>query len=89
MKKNTSNSGEKSLEMEMRPSQGTHKTWQKETAAGGGIRRLMEVPQSRNCQKKWIRKARGGPSEGWISKTALDELGDGIAAPESGSRAGA
>ena len=37
--------------------------------------------------KKWRRKARGGLSEGWISKTASDELGDGIMAPESGSRA--
>ena len=37
--------------------------------------------------KRWRRKARGGPPEGWISKTAPDEPGDGISAPESGSRA--
>ena len=37
--------------------------------------------------KKWRRKAWGGQPKGWISKTVLDELGDGIAVPESGSRA--
>ena len=37
--------------------------------------------------KRWRRKARGGPPEGWISKKAPDEPGDGILAPESGSRA--
>ena len=36
--------------------------------------------------KRWIRRARGGPPEGWISKTAPDVLGDGILAPESGPR---
>ena len=35
----------------MRPSQGTHKTQQKEIATGGGRRRLTEVPWSLNCQK--------------------------------------
>ena len=33
--------------------------------------------------KKWRRKARGGPSEGWISKMAPN--GNGIATLESGS----
>ena len=37
--------------------------------------------------KRWRRKARGGPSEGWISKKAPDERGDGISTPESASRA--
>ena len=37
--------------------------------------------------KRWRRKARGGLSEGWISKTASNEPRDGISAPESGSRA--
>ena len=37
--------------------------------------------------KRWIRRARGGPPEGWISKTTSDEPGDGILAPESGPRA--
>ena len=37
--------------------------------------------------KRWRRKAQGGLSEGWISKTASDEPGDGISAPESGSQA--
>ena len=71
----------------MSPSQGTHKTQQRERAAVGGRRGLMEVPRSRNCQKRWRRKARGGSSEGWISKTAPDEPGDGIVASESGSSA--
>ena len=35
----------------MRPSQCTHKTWQKETVVGGGRRRLTKVPRHRNCQK--------------------------------------
>ena len=37
--------------------------------------------------KRWRKKAQGGPQEGWIRKTALDELGDGIMVPESGSHA--
>ena len=36
--------------------------------------------------KRWIRRARGGPSEGWISKMASDEPRDGISASESGTR---
>ena len=36
--------------------------------------------------KRWRRKARGGPPEGWISKMAPNEPRDGILAPESGSR---
>ena len=36
--------------------------------------------------KRWIRRAWGGPSEGWISKTAPNEPGDGISASESGPR---
>ena len=36
--------------------------------------------------KRWRRKGWGGPSEGWISKTAPDEPGDGISVPESGPR---
>ena len=71
----------------MRPSQGTHKTQQREKAVVGGRRGLTEVLRSRNCQKMWRRKARGGPSKGWISKTAPDEPGDGILVLESGSRA--
>ena len=39
--------------------------------------------------KRWRKKARGGPPEGWINKTASDEPRDGILASESGSRAGA
>ena len=39
--------------------------------------------------KRWIRRARGGPSEGWISKTAPDKPGDGISVPKSGPRASA
>ena len=52
-----------------------------------GRRGLKEVPWSRNCQKRQRRKARGGPPEGLISKTALNEPGDGISVPKSGSRA--
>ena len=37
--------------------------------------------------KRWIRRARGRPPEGWISKTVSDEPGDGISAQESGPRA--
>ena len=37
--------------------------------------------------KRWIRRARGGPPEGWISKTAPDKPGDEISSPESGPRA--
>ena len=37
--------------------------------------------------KKWRRKAQGGPSKEWISKTTPNEPGDGILAAESGSRA--
>ena len=69
----------------MRPSQGKHKTRQSERAVVGGRRGLTEVLWSRNCQKMWRRKARGGPPKGWISKTAPDEPGDGILVPESGS----
>ena len=69
----------------MRPSQGTHKTRQRERAVVGGRRGPTEVSRSQNCQKRWRRKAWGGSPEGWISKTALDKLGDGIAVLESGS----
>ena len=69
----------------MRPSQGTHKTRQRERVVVGGRRGLTEVSRNRNCQKRWRRKARGGPPEGWISKTAPNEPGDGIS-PKSGSR---
>ena len=37
--------------------------------------------------KWWIRRAQGGPPEGWISKMVPDELGDGISASESGPHA--
>ena len=37
--------------------------------------------------KSLIGSARGGPPEGWISKTTPDELGDGISSPKSGPRA--
>ena len=47
------------LDMKKRPSQGTHKTRQRERAA---------VERSRNCQKMWRRKARGGPPKGWITE---------------------
>ena len=33
--------------------------------------------------KRWMRRARGGPSEGWISKTAPDEPSYEISSPES------
>ena len=69
----------------MRHSQGTHKIRQRERAVVGGRRGLTKVPQSRNCQKRWRRKAQGGPPKGWISKTAPNEPGHGIAALESGS----
>ena len=36
--------------------------------------------------KRWIRRARGGPSEGLISKMASDEPGYEISTPESGPR---
>ena len=39
--------------------------------------------------KRWIWRARGGPPEGWVSKTASDEHGYEILSPESGPRAGA
>ena len=35
--------------------------------------------------KRWRRKALGEPPEGCINKTASDEPGDGISAPESAS----
>ena len=33
--------------------------------------------------KRWIRRARGGPSKGWISKMAPDEPGYEISSSES------
>ena len=33
--------------------------------------------------KRWIRRARGGPSEGWSSKTAPDEPEYEVLSPES------
>ena len=60
---------------------------QRERAVVGGRRGLTEVSWSRNCKKRWRMKARGGPPEGWINKTAPNELGDGISTLESGSRA--
>ena len=45
------------------------------------------MSRSQDCQKRWRTKARGGPPEGWISKTAPDEPRNGISASESGSRA--
>ena len=37
--------------------------------------------------KRWIRRARGGPSEGWSSKTAPDEPGYDVPSLESDPRA--
>ena len=37
--------------------------------------------------KRWIRRAWGGPSEGWSSKTASDDFGCGVPSPEKDPRA--
>ena len=37
--------------------------------------------------KRWIRRARGGPSEGWSSKTASDKPRCGVLSPENDPRA--
>ena len=38
-------------------------------------------------EKRWIRRAWGGPPKGWVSKTAPDEPGYEISSSESGPRA--
>ena len=44
----------------------------------GDCRRAAEAKSA----KRWIGRARGGPPEGWSSKTAPDDHGCGVPSPE-------
>ena len=51
-----------------------------------GEDRLTECPELK-WAKRWIRRARGGPPEGWSTKTTPDEPGYEVSSSESEPRA--